>query len=67
MAETGIVATIKGKKGNSSKSIGLRADIDALPIEEKNDFNHKSREMIPYFDDSILLNLSPIIMFEQYF
>ena len=43
MAETGIVATIKGKKGNSSKSIGLRADIDALPIEEKNDFNHKSK------------------------
>ena len=42
IAETGIVATIKGKKGNSSKSIGLRADIDALPIEEKNIFKHKS-------------------------
>ena len=43
IAETGIVATIKGKKGNSSKSIGLRADIDALPIDEKNEFNYKSK------------------------
>ena len=42
MAKTGIVASIKGNKGNSSKSIGLRADIDALPIEEKNNFAYKS-------------------------
>ena len=42
IAKTGIVAVIKGNKGKSSKSIGLRADIDALPIEEKNNFEYKS-------------------------
>ena len=33
IAKTGIVAQIKGNKGNSTKAIGLRADMDALPIE----------------------------------
>ena len=42
-ANTGIVAWIKGDKGNSEKSIGLRADFDALPMTEKNTFNHKSK------------------------
>ena len=41
-ANTGIVACIKGSKGNSDRSIGLRADFDALPMPEKNDFDHKS-------------------------
>ena len=41
-ANTGIVACIKGSKGNSDKSIGLRADFDALPMPEKNNFDHKS-------------------------
>ena len=41
-ATTGIVAWVKGAKGNGSKSIGLRADFDALPMPEKNDFSHKS-------------------------
>ena len=40
LAVTGIVATIYGTK--KGKAIGLRADMDALPIQEKNDFNHKS-------------------------
>ncbi|MDC1016241.1 M20 family metallopeptidase [Candidatus Thioglobus sp.] len=40
LAVTGIVATIHGTK--KGKAIGLRADMDALPIQEKNDFNHKS-------------------------
>ena len=40
IAKTGIVAWIK--KGTSDKSIALRADIDALPLEEKNSFAHKS-------------------------
>jgi len=40
-ANTGIVAWVKGNKGNK-KSIGLRADFDALPITEKNEFGHKS-------------------------
>ena len=41
-ANTGIVALIKGSQGNSDRSIGLRADFDALPMPEKNDFDHKS-------------------------
>ena len=42
IAKTGIVAQIKGNKGNSNKTIGLRADIDALPIQEPNNFEYKS-------------------------
>ena len=42
-ANTGLVAWVKGSKGNSDKSIGLRADMDALPMNEKNSFNHKSQ------------------------
>ena len=41
-SNTGIVAWVNGSKGNSSKSIGLRADFDALPMPEKNEFEHKS-------------------------
>ena len=41
-SNTGIVAWIKGNNGNSNKSIGLRADFDALPMSEKNTFDHKS-------------------------
>ena len=40
IAETGIVATIKGTQ--DGEHIGLRADMDALPILEANDFAHKS-------------------------
>ena len=39
---TGVVAWVKGNKGNSNKTIGLRADFDALPMPEKNNFEHKS-------------------------
>lgn len=35
IAVTGIVATIEGQKTNSGKSIGLRADMDALDLTEK--------------------------------
>ena len=40
LAVTGIVATIHGTE--KGKAIGLRADMDALPIQEKNEFSHKS-------------------------
>ena len=40
LAVTGIVATIHGAE--KGKAIGLRADMDALPIQEKNEFSHKS-------------------------
>ncbi|MET0267955.1 MAG: M20 aminoacylase family protein [Duganella sp.] len=38
---TGVVGIIKN--GNSSRSIGLRADMDALPMQEVNTFEHASR------------------------
>ena len=41
IAGTGVVGTLKKGKGN--RSIGLRADLDALLIHETNDFEHKSR------------------------
>tara|TARA_Y100001970_G_C14255391_1_gene874982 strand:- start:1605 stop:2783 length:1179 start_codon:yes stop_codon:yes gene_type:complete len=42
-SNTGIVACVKGSEGNSDRSIGLRADFDALPMPEKNDFSYKSK------------------------
>lgn len=41
MATTGVVALIEGKNP-STKTIALRADIDALPITEENDVPYKS-------------------------
>ncbi|MBC9911532.1 M20 metallopeptidase family protein [Chitinophaga varians] len=41
IAGTGIIALIEGKNP-SSKTIALRADIDALPITEANDVSYKS-------------------------
>ncbi len=43
LAGTGVVGVIKGKLGNSSRMIGLRADMDALPMPELNEFPHRSR------------------------
>lgn len=42
VAENGVVGLIKGKKPRS-KTIALRADIDALPILEKNKISYKSK------------------------
>lgn len=41
IANTGLVALIKGNNHNS-KTIALRGDMDALPIEEQNDVPYKS-------------------------
>jgi amidohydrolase len=38
---TGLVGTISN--GTSARSIGLRADMDALPLQEHNEFAHRSR------------------------
>jgi hippurate hydrolase len=47
LAKTGVVATIQGNRellhGKPTKAIGLRADMDALPMQELNQFGHKSR------------------------
>ena len=41
MAETGVVGLIKGKNPDS-RIIALRADMDALPIQEENNIQYKS-------------------------
>ncbi len=41
LGKTGVVAVIEGSKG-PGRGIGLRADIDALPVTEKNTFAHVS-------------------------
>ena len=40
LAGTGVVASLKA--GTGSRAIGLRADMDALPLEELNTFGHRS-------------------------
>ncbi|MGH6609391.1 MAG: amidohydrolase, partial [Burkholderiaceae bacterium] len=37
---TGVVGTLR--RGTSKRSVGLRADMDALPIQEGNTFEHRS-------------------------
>ena len=43
IGKTGIVAVIPGRSTASGRSVGLRADMDALPMQEENEFAHKSR------------------------
>ena len=42
LAGTGVVGTLKGGRADGP-AIGLRADMDALDIEEKNEVEHKSQ------------------------
>jgi amidohydrolase len=42
LAKTGLVGVIKGKKSASGRAIGLRADMDCLPMHETSDIPHKS-------------------------
>jgi hippurate hydrolase len=42
LGRTGVVGVIRGKKGVSGKTLGLRADMDALPFEEAHDLPYKS-------------------------
>ena len=40
IGQTGVVGVLR--RGTSAKSIALRADMDALPIQESNAFKHRS-------------------------
>ena len=40
LAKTGVVGVLR--RGESARAIGLRADMDALPLHEKNGFAHRS-------------------------
>ena len=42
LGKTGVVGMLKGQ-GNSPRAIGLRADMDALPMPEENQFEHRSQ------------------------
>lgn len=41
LGKTGVVGVLK--RGNGTRMVGLRADMDALPIQELNTFDHRSR------------------------
>ena len=44
LGKTGVVGTVHGRDGGASgRAIGLRADMDALPMQEFNTFAHTSR------------------------
>jgi hippurate hydrolase len=43
IGRTGVVGVIKGNSTSSGRVIGLRADMDALPIKEATDVSYKSK------------------------
>jgi hippurate hydrolase len=43
IGKTGVVGVIHGRKSGSNKVIGLRADMDALPIEEQTNVAYRSK------------------------
>jgi hippurate hydrolase len=43
LAKTGVVGVIQGKRNTSEKAVGLRADMDCLPIQETGNVPYRSR------------------------
>ena len=43
IAKTGVVGLIKGRQPDNGRVVGLRADMDALPMQEFNEFAHVSQ------------------------
>ena len=44
IGRTGVVGVIRGRKDGSGRTVGLRADMDALPIEEATGLDYASKE-----------------------
>ncbi len=42
IGKTGVVAVVRGRQSDSGRMVGLRADMDALPLTEHNEFGWKS-------------------------
>ena len=42
LAKTGLVGIVRGEKSSSGRAVGLRADMDCLPMHETNNIPHKS-------------------------
>ncbi len=42
VGKTGVVASIRGRTDTRGRTVGLRADMDALPMHEDNEFAHRS-------------------------
>ena len=45
IGRTGLVAVVRGRSQSSGSMVGLRADMDALPITEHNDLDRKSTRL----------------------
>jgi amidohydrolase len=43
IGKTGVVGVIEGRRTDSRRTVGLRADMDALPMREENAFDHRSQ------------------------
>src|SRR3712207_7860461 len=43
IGRNGVVGVIKGRASGSGRVIGVRADMDALPIQEATDVPHRSK------------------------
>ena len=43
LAKTGVVGVVRGKTNSSGRAVGLRADMDCLPMHEANTFEYKSK------------------------
>ncbi len=43
IGRTGVVAVIRGKSNTSGRTVGLRADMDALPIHEATGLDYASK------------------------
>ena len=59
VGKTGVVGTLNGK--NEGKTIALRADMDALPIQETSNIAYKSKNDGIIQNESYNLSYSPVV------